>query len=94
MSWAGSTRRQRLPPDWQQRRTLVLQRDGHTCQLRYPDICTGRATDVDHKIHGDNHALTNLQAACNPCHQRKTAQEAAAARPRERRTPEPHPGIH
>lgn len=92
MAWQGSTRRQRLPPDWQQRRISVLERDGHRCQLRYPG-CQGRATDVDHIQHGDNHNLDNLQAACNPCHLAKTAREAAAARPTEKRPREQHPGL-
>lgn len=67
---------------WREQRAKVLQRDGHQCQLRLPG-CTVIATEVDHVIAvhlGGGDANTNLQAACHPCHVRKTATEAAAAR--------------
>lgn len=90
--WAGSTRRDRLPDDWPDRRLAVLERDGWRCQIRGPR-CVGQATDADHIETGDNHHLANLQAACGPCHASKSGQEGAAARPRLARPPEPHPGI-
>lgn len=93
--WADSTRTRRLPPNW--RRQIVpriLDRDDHTCRIRLPG-CIGRATEVDHIAAGDNHDDANLQAACEPCHRRKSAQEGVTARRRhrQRRDPEPHPGI-
>lgn len=95
--WAGSTRRARLPPDWFTpggRRDRVLARpDGRVCALRYPDICIGFATQVDHKVAGDDHSDENLQPACHPCHAHKSALEGAAARSRERRPPETHPAL-
>ena len=90
--WVGSTRRARLPPDWPERRLAVLDRDGWRCQIRGPR-CTGRATDADHIVRGDDHSLTNLQAACPPCHGRKSGQEGAAARPSINRPRERHPGL-
>lgn len=93
-AWAGSTRRARLPKDWYTRiRPAVLRRDGYQCRLRYRDVCVGFATHVDHIRPGDDHRPSNLQAACEPCHQLKSAREGAAARPRLRRPPDPHPGL-
>lgn len=87
--WSNSDRRKRLPADWPQRRRLVLDRDRRLCRLRYAGICTTVATDVDHIVAGDNHELTNLQAACRPCHTHKTNLERATTR----RPAERHPGL-
>lgn len=95
-SWSNSNRRSRLPADWPQRRRLVLDRDRRLCRLRYPGICTTVATDVDHAVAGDNHELTNLQAACRPCHKHKTnleAQQARGAGEKRTRPKAPHPGL-
>ena len=92
--WHGSTRRSRLPPGWSSTiAPAIIRRDSGTCQLRYPDICTGTATEVDHRHRGDDHHPSNLQAACGPCHRHKTGGEGAAARPRNRRPREQHPGL-
>jgi 5-methylcytosine-specific restriction protein A len=77
--WRNSTRDQRLPDDWPARRTRILNRDAHTCQLRYPG-CAGHATEVDHVTPGDDHSDTNLQAACNPCHRIKSSREGGRAK--------------
>jgi 5-methylcytosine-specific restriction endonuclease McrA len=37
--------------------------------------------------------MSNLAAICEPCHLRKTAMEANAAKPKRRREPEAHPGV-
>lgn len=63
MSWSN------LPPRQRARiRAIVLQRDGHRCQLRLPG-CTTIATTVDHirdrTTAGDG--PDNLRAACAPC---------------------------
>jgi 5-methylcytosine-specific restriction endonuclease McrA len=87
-----------LPDDWPHLRQQILKRDGHTCQIRFPDICTTTASEVDHIIpssKGGGHEPANLQATCPPCHARKTGREAQAARQvryDRRRKPEPHPG--
>ena len=74
-AWEGSTRRERLPPDWDRRRRRVLLRDGHRCYL-----CGEVASEVDHVEHGDDHSLENLKAICSPCHLKKSAREGRAAR--------------
>lgn len=81
-----------LPEDWASLRRAVMQRDYYICQLAY-DGCTWRATEVDHRIRGDNHAMSNLQAVCSKCHATKTGREANAARRKRKNDPEPHPGF-
>lgn len=55
---------------WKTIRKRVLERDGHTCQVRLPG-CTTTATTVDHIVPvswgGDWYALDNLRAACAGC---------------------------
>ena len=55
---------------WQQVRKVILERDGHTCQIRF-DGCLGHATDVDHIMPlaegGARLDSRNLRAACKPC---------------------------
>lgn len=73
--WEGSTRKSRLPKDWQTRRLIVLKRDKATCY-----ICGGAGADtVDHVIAGDDHSLTNLKAVHDKvepfCHRYKSSQE-------------------
>lgn len=80
---------------WKHNRVLALQRDNYQCQIRGPR-CTVNAVQVDHVIsveHGGSDDLTNLQSTCKPCHDQKTAREAAAGRNRWKRPPEPHPGL-
>lgn len=64
------------------RRLRVLARANYQCQIRYADICLGDATDFDHIVAlsergADNDG--NGQAACRPCHLRKTSAEAHRA---------------
>lgn len=100
MSWEGSDRRSRLPPDWPRIRARALSRDGHRCTWFDGDArCVEEATDVDHVVPGDDHGEWNLQSLCSTHHKVKTAREASAAsvaaraaRPRRRPTP-PHPGL-
>lgn len=96
--WDGSTRRERLPADWPERRLYVLRRDGYRCTALRRDNtrCPVRATDVDHIRPGDNHDSANLTSLCRWHHARKSAAEggraAAARRAPRRRPPERHPG--
>jgi 5-methylcytosine-specific restriction endonuclease McrA len=64
MSWSDLSPRERA-----RLRAIVLQRDGHRCQIRKPGICTTIATTADHivdrAIAGDG--PDNLRAACGPC---------------------------
>ncbi|AUV61960.1 HNH endonuclease [Mycobacterium phage SWU2] len=75
LTWNTSDRRSRLPADWDENyRQPVLKDAGYRCQIRLRG-CLGKATDVDHKQPGDNHARSNLQAACERCHARKSSAE-------------------
>lgn len=85
--------------DHRARRARVLARDHHTCQLRYPGICTGHATVLDHinNTRGPHYETdANTQAACHPCNMAKARTEAAAGRRRAaanaRHPIERHPG--
>jgi 5-methylcytosine-specific restriction endonuclease McrA len=89
--WANSTRSRRLPPDWRSIRRRILTRDQHLCRIRLPG-CTHQATDVDHVVPGDDHSDTNLQAACLPCHLKKTVAERPKP-PTTQRPAEKHPGL-
>lgn len=63
-------------------RPQALARDNHQCQLRFPGICTGYDTEVDHIAEvsdGGTDTLDNAASACRRCHARKTAQHAARA---------------
>ena len=71
--WAGSTRRRRLPGDWNRRRRSVLARDP-VCR-----ICQNAlSVEVDHIIpHRGNPDLfwdeiNNWGSLCGPCHKAKT----------------------
>ena len=103
--WRGSTRRQRLPPDWPAICQTVRDTYGDSCY-----ICEhAHVRDVDHVHRGDDHSLANLRPICGarcqqckaehrtPCHTAKSSREggqaAQAARPKRARAPEPHPGM-
>ncbi len=93
MGWETSDRASQLPSNWAELRRLVFERDNRTCQN-----CGDPGTEVDHIIPGFDDDLSNLQLLCGRgtprnCHAAKTQHEANAARPRERRTREQHPGL-
>ena len=105
MTWATSTRRFRLPPDWAEIRVRIFERDKYRCQWivnKEPrEICGVLATDIDHIERGDRHEDSNLQALCRGHHNHKSAVEgrqAQLARAREikkqfARPQEKHPGL-
>jgi 5-methylcytosine-specific restriction endonuclease McrA len=91
-----SARHERLPDDWEESyRKPTMRKARGLCQIRGPR-CTHRATQIDHIRPGDDHSLTNLQAACKNCHADKSAAEGVSARSQKRakgkRPPERHPG--
>ena len=93
MTWQGDPRTSTAV--WKKLRRFILERDRHRCQIRY-DCCIGHATECDHITAGGPDDPTNLQAACVPCHRRKSAAEGVAARraqPSRRRPTEAHPGL-
>lgn len=79
--WAGSTRKARLPADWDRLRVVVLRRCGDRCEWVEDGFrCLAAATDVDHIQHGDDSSLSNLQGLCGAHHLKKTSREARAAK--------------
>ena len=56
---------------WVNARRRTLERDAHICQIRNLDVCTVKATHVDHivspRLGGAWWDLTNLRAACEAC---------------------------
>ena len=91
MSWETSNRRATLPSNWRQIRAAILRRDP-TCRLGY-DGCTKASREVDHIGTADDHRPEMLRGVCAPCHKRRTQAQAVAAKPRQRRNPEAHPGL-
>lgn len=88
-----SRRTSPLPPGWRTTRRRILERDRHTCVI--PD-CGSTATDVDHGDNGpDDHTDANLRALCAWHHNKRTAQQANAARwaNTTKRPTEAHPGL-
>jgi 5-methylcytosine-specific restriction enzyme A len=68
---------------WQVIRKQVLVRDGYRCQLRFAEICVGRASQVDHIVQpeaGGGSDLDNLRAVCVKCHRRRTGRQGAMAK--------------
>src|SRR5690625_2518294 len=97
MAWHTSTRKGRLPTDWQDLRKACKARAKGRCEADHHDpSCNGVGTECDHIIQGDDHSLTNLQWLSAACHKAKTARETAqrnAARGQARKRPqERHPG--
>lgn len=92
--WSGSTRAARLPGNWRALRAQTLARDGHRCtRLHDGQRCAQPATEVDHVDRDGGNHPDNLASVCTRCHAHKTAAEGNAARTRQRRDPEPHPGL-
>ena len=71
----------------------MLVRDNHECQAEvHVWNCDGRATDVDHVDRNGGDDLANLTSLSPACHKAKTTREGNAAKPRESRPRERHPG--
>lgn len=76
-NWVGSDRKERLPPDWLAIRKRILERDGRRCcWVEDGNRCLAEATDVDHKIPGDDHSPSNLQSLCRRHHLIKTGSDS------------------
>lgn len=94
MTWNSSNRLERLPP-WWSKFTVEYLRDHRVCALKY-EGCQIEATEVDHKINGDNHDLSNLQPVCERCHAKKSSKEGNLAKAKLRslrkRPKQRHPG--
>ncbi len=87
---SSSRRTSPLPKNWAKLRHRTLVAYGGRCAL-----CDQSARQVDHIVpaaEGGSDELDNLQALCDPCHNRKTAQEANRAR-HAKPPAAPHPGM-
>ena len=94
MAWSTSTRKGSLPPDWPRRVAATRARAHGRCEHVGPDgRCPAQGVDCDHAGHRHDH--DTLQWLCATHHQAKTQAEATRARwrYRDRRDPEPHPGL-
>jgi 5-methylcytosine-specific restriction endonuclease McrA len=97
-AWAGSTRKQTLPVDWDRLRRAVLKRDGHRCRwMDNGQRCNQPATDVDHIKDRNDHSMSNLRSLCGPHHLKRTSQQAyeakMALKALGRLPEEPQPGV-
>lgn len=96
--WEGSDRKQRLPDNWPALRAERLRLDDHRCtwKLKSGARCPRPATEVDHRVPGDDHRMANLRSLCPHHHGLKSGQEGnqarRAARDKGKRPPERHPG--
>lgn len=73
--WAGSTRRKRLPKNWNRITRRILRRDP-MCK-----VCgVAPSVEVDHIQRGDDHSPGNLQGICKRCHAIKSSREGNAAK--------------
>jgi shikimate kinase len=56
---------------WRKTRARILERDGHACQLKLPEVCTWTADQVHHVLgRGVSEADEDLVSACQPCNLR------------------------
>ena len=103
--WAGSTRKDSLPPNWESELVpAVKARSGGRCEWkvdpkagnyrRCPNPANG---GVDHFKGRDYHQLDGLRDSCSMHHNGKSSAEGnaakAAIRTKGRRPPERHPGM-
>lgn len=89
----GGWRTTPLPPHWKRTVRRICRRDP-VCRIARPDRCTITSTTADHIIpasRGGTDDDTNLQGACQPCHNWKTGFEARGGT--RKRPEEAHPGL-
>ena len=73
-------------------RLACLRRAGWKCQRRLPEVCTGAASQANHRqgLAADP-GHTDLEAICVACHKVVTHDQATAARTSKRSDPRPQP---
>lgn len=81
-----------MPPGWSSRIVPAILLRDPVCRLGLPG-CAGRSTEVDHIGDKLDHRPANLRGVCHDCHVKRTAQQAADAKPKARRSSEQHPGL-
>jgi hypothetical protein len=80
--WANHQRREETHSNTTARKLLkdrVFRRAGGRCQIGYPDICTGKATQLDRINCYGGYTDDNCEGLCEPCHRRKSSMEGHAA---------------
>lgn len=101
-AWEGSSRRDRLPPNWDELRAAKDEENPeHIChRCGFPG-----GSELDHKEAGDDHRLENLDwihsradylagRSRENCHGKKSGAEGAAALAAiRRRPPDVHPAL-
>lgn len=97
-AWAGSTRKQTLPVDWERLRQACFKRDGYRCTWIDDGMrCTAPATDCDHVGDRNDHSLKNLRSLCSEHHLKRTSKQAyeakMAIKKLGRLPEEPQPGV-
>lgn len=102
-NWAGSDRRDHLPPNWAALRKACFRRDGHRCTALDPNDgtrCPEPATDCDHLGERTDHRLHMLTSLCSWHHNKKSSEQGGEARAKQRarnhhkfRRSEKHPGL-
>lgn len=76
-NWRGSTRKQRLPPNWSTLRRQAKERAGGICEMiEYGYRCTEVGTDCDHIEPSGSDDLSNLQWLCRAHHLKKTGRDS------------------
>lgn len=85
-NWEGSSRKDRLPANWLQLRQEVFAKKGRRCYIvEDGHRCTSMATEVDHRIAGDDHSLENLEPICSAHHRSKSSSEGWQAMNRKKK---------
>lgn len=85
-NWEGSTRKDRLPADWLWRRAETFRTKGRICYVvEDGHRCTNEATEVDHRLAGDDHDLANLEPICSRHHASKSSSEGWHAMNRKKK---------
>lgn len=81
--WSNHQRRKETHSNTTARKLLkrrVFDRAGGRCQIGYPDICTGKATQLDRIDCNGGYSDSNCQGLCQACHRRKSSLEGHAAK--------------
>jgi 5-methylcytosine-specific restriction enzyme A len=88
MRWANdreSRRRSEATYDarYRRNRAEAMHRANWRCQLRIEGVCIGAASECDDVVSvadGGSNDVSNLRAACRPCHRARTAQQGGGYR--------------
>lgn len=87
MPWANTPADRHLSSQaygarYRRNRAEAMRRTAWRCELRLPG-CIGAASECDHVVSvadGGGDHVSNLRAACKPCHAQRTAQQGGGFR--------------